>query len=115
MRSNISRNFIPRHISSASAHRPLIATIVILLACSVAFSQGNTGRILGSVTDQNGGNVVGAAVTITDVQRGIPRTLITGDGGEYVAGDLLPGTYKVRVEVKGFKIFERQNILLEVG
>ena len=115
MCSNISRNFIPKHISSASAHRLLIATIVILLACSVAFSQGNTGRILGSVTDQNGGNVVGAAVTITDVQRGIPRTLITGDGGEYVAGDLLPGTYKVRVEVKGFKIFERQNILLEVG
>ena len=115
MRSNFSRNFIPRHISSASAHRPLIATIVILLTCSVAFSQGNSGRILGSVTDQNGGNVVGAAVTITDVQRGITRTLTTGDGGEYVADDLLPGTYKVRAEVKGFKIFERQNILLEVG
>jgi carboxypeptidase family protein/TonB-dependent receptor-like protein len=115
MRSNISRNFIPRPISSASAIRLLLVTIVILLASSVAFSQGNTGRILGSVTDQNGGNVVGAAVTVTDVQRGIPRSLITDNGGEYVAGDLLPGTYKVRVEVKGFKIFERQNILLEVG
>ncbi len=115
MRSNISRNFIPRHISSASALRLLLVTIVILLACSVAFSQGNSGRILGSVTDQNGGNVVGAAVTVTDVQRGITRNLVTGDGGEYVAGDLLPGTYKVRVEVKGFKTFDRQNILLEVG
>jgi len=115
MRSNISRNFIPRHISSASALRLLLATIVILLGCSVAFSQGDTGRILGSVSDQNSGNVVGAAVTITDVQRGITRKLVTGDGGEYVAGDLLPGTYKVRAEVKGFKVFERQNILLEVG
>jgi carboxypeptidase family protein/TonB-dependent receptor-like protein len=115
MRSNISRNFAPRQIGSASALRLLLATIVILLACSVAFSQGNTGRILGSVTDQNGGNVVGAAVTITDVQRGIMRNIVTGDGGEYVAGDLLPGTYKVRAEVKGFKVFERQNILLEVG
>lgn len=115
MRSNISRNFIPRHINVVGAVRPMLATIAILLACSVAFSQGNTGRILGAVTDQNGGNVIGAAVTITDVQRGITRNLVTGDGGEYVAGDLLPGTYKVRAEMKGFKIFERQNILLEVG
>jgi carboxypeptidase family protein/TonB-dependent receptor-like protein len=93
----------------------LCLSLAWLLAAVPAFSQGNTGRILGTVSDQNGGNVVGAAVTITDVQRGISRSLITGEGGEYVAGDLLPGTYKVRVEVKGFKIFERQNILLEVG
>jgi len=115
MHSNISRNFAPRHIGSASARRLVLATIVISLACSAAFSQGDTGRILGVVTDQNGGNVAGAAVTISDVQRGITRNLSTGDGGEYVAGDLLPGTYKVHVEVKGFKHFERQNILLEVG
>jgi hypothetical protein len=93
----------------------LCLSLAWLLAAVPAFSQGNTGRILGAVSDQNGGNVVGAAVTVTDVQRGITRSLITGEGGEYVAGDLLPGTYKVRVEVKGFKIFERQNILLEVG
>ena len=115
MHSNISRNFAPSHIGSASTLRLLLATLALLLASTVAFSQGDTGRILGNVTDQNGGNVVGASVTITDVQRGIPRTLITEAGGEYVAGDLLPGTYKVRVEVKGFKVFERQNILLEVG
>jgi Carboxypeptidase regulatory-like domain/TonB dependent receptor-like, beta-barrel len=115
MHSNISRNFAPRHIGSASAIRLLLTTLAILLGSTLAFSQGDTGRILGNVTDQNGGNVVGAAVTITDVQRGIPRNLITEAGGEYVAGDLLPGTYKVRVEVKGFKVFERQNILLEVG
>jgi len=115
MHSNISRNFAPRHIGSASDIRLLLTTLAILLGSTLAFSQGDTGRILGNVTDQNGGNVVGAAVTITDVQRGIPRNLITEAGGEYVAGDLLPGTYKVRVEVKGFKVFERQNILLEVG
>jgi hypothetical protein len=93
----------------------LCLSLAWLLAAVPAFSQGNTGRILGGVSDQNGGNVVGAAVTVTDVQRAISRSLITGEGGEYVAGDLLPGTYKVRVEVKGFKVFERQNILLEVG
>src|SRR5258707_15737938 len=89
--------------------------LALLLTCPALFSQGSTGRILGGVTDQSGGNVAGAAVTITDVQRGIPRNLVTDKDGEYVATDLLPGTYTVRVEFKGFKAFERKNILLETG
>ncbi len=89
--------------------------LALLLACPALFSQGSTGRILGGVTDQSGGNVAGATVTITDVQRGIPRNLVTDKDGEYVATDLLPGTYTVRVELKGFKAFERKNILLETG
>jgi hypothetical protein len=89
--------------------------LALLLVCPALFSQGNTGRILGGVTDQSGGNVAGAAVTITDVQRGIPRNLVTDSDGEYVATDLLPGTYTVRVEMKGFKAYERKNILLETG
>lgn len=80
-----------------------------------AYPQGSTARIVGGVTDQSGGNVAGATVTITDVQRGIPRNVVTDKDGEYVAPDLLPGTYTVRVEMKGFKAFERKNILLEVG
>ncbi|MDQ1407150.1 MAG: hypothetical protein QOG55_2779, partial [Acidobacteriaceae bacterium] len=87
-----------------------------LLAGGVpAYGQGGNGEILGAVTDQSGGNVMGATVTITDVARGISKTLTTDQAGEYVASDLTPGTYTVRVEAKGFKVFERQNILLEVG
>jgi hypothetical protein len=54
-------------------------------------------------------------VTVLDVQRGITRTLITDQSGEYVAPSLLPGTYTVRVEFKGFKAVERQKIALEVS
>ena len=32
-----------------------------------------------------------------------------------MAINLLPGTYTVRAEYKGFKTFERKNVLLEVG
>jgi outer membrane receptor protein involved in Fe transport len=87
----------------------------LLLASVAAQPQGSTGRILGVVTDQSGGNVVGATVTITDVQRGVSRTLTTDSDGAYTAPGLEPGTYTVRAELKGFKIFERKNILLEVG
>lgn len=88
---------------------------LIFFACSPAFPQGNTGRILGVVTDQSGGYVVGANVTVTSVERGTSRNLLTDSAGAYVATGLLPGTYTVRVEAKGFKLFERQNLLLETG
>src|ERR1700738_4729674 len=95
--------------------RGLVA-LVVLLVCSIPLcGQGSNGRILGAVTDQSGGNVVGATVTITDVARGVPKNLVTDQAGEYVAPDLTPGTYTIRVESKGFKVFERQNVLLEVG
>jgi hypothetical protein len=95
--------------------RVLAAGACMFLVCLPVFSQGSAGRILGSVTDQSGGVLAGATVTVLDVQRGIPRTLIVDQSGEFVAPSLLPGTYTVRAEFKGFKTTERQKILLEVG
>ena len=86
-----------------------------LLTSAPLFSQGSSGRILGTVTDQSGGAVAGAAVTITDTERGTSRNLTTDDAGEYNAPSLTAGTYKVHVEAKGFKTIDRQNIILEVN
>src|SRR5580704_11375583 len=79
------------------------------------FSQVNTGRILGTVTDQTGGVIAGAMVTVTNSQTGVVRNLVTDDAGEYNAPNLIPGTYTIRVADTGFQAFERQNILLETG
>jgi hypothetical protein len=97
------------------AIQSLCLSIGVFLVCVPLFSQGNQGRITGTITDQSGGVVAGAAVSVKDVQRGVARTLTTGDSGEYNAPNLLPGTYAVRAEAKGFKAVERENILLEVG
>jgi hypothetical protein len=86
----------------------------VLLLCLPAFSQSNS-RILGTVTDQSGGVVAGATVFVIDMERGIPRSVTTDDAGVYNAPNLNPSTYMVRVEAKGFKKLERQNIVLEVG
>ena len=88
---------------------------LLLLAMTPAFPQGNTGRILGVVTDQSGGYVAGAQITVKDVERGNSRDLISDGTGGYVATGLQPGTYTVRVEAKGFKAFDRQGLLLETG
>src|SRR5271165_4516563 len=101
--------------SALNAARALFALASILLLCLPAFSQANLGRILGTVTDQTGGAMSGATVTVVDVERGIKRTLTTDEAGEYNAPNLTPGTYTVRAEAKGFKNFERTSILLETG
>src|SRR3981081_2061286 len=80
-----------------------------------AFSQGSFGRILGTVTDQSGGVISGATVTVLDKDRGVSRNLTTDDAGVYNAPNLTAGNYVVRAETKGFKVFERTGIVLEVG
>src|SRR5579859_1571611 len=94
----------------------LLATILgVSLFSAALFAQGSFGRILGTVTDQTGAVLPGATVTVTDTERGLTRTLTTDVAGEYNAPTLLPSTYTVRVEAKGFKVLNRENVVLEVG
>jgi carboxypeptidase family protein len=93
----------------------LVGAMGMLLLCLPLFSQGSFGRILGAVTDQSGGVVAGATVTVVDTQRGVARTLKTDEAGEYNAPTLIPGTYTVRAEAKGFRTVERQNVEVGVG
>ncbi len=90
--------------------RLLVLCVGILLVSLPLLSQGNAGRILGTITDPTGGVIAGAAVTVTDTQRNVSRSLTTDDAGEYNAPNLLPGTYLVRAESAGFKVVQRQNI-----
>src|SRR5947209_876169 len=94
----------------------LLGTIAVLFLISLPlFSQGNQGTIQGTVFDQTGGAIAGAAVSVIDVARGVTRALTTDAAGEYVAPSLLPGTYTVRAETKGFRTVEHSGVLVEVG
>ncbi len=115
MRSNVHGKVASACLTSATLARVFALICVVLLASVAAYPQGSTGRILGVVTDQSGGNVGGATLIITDVARGVAQTLTTDSDGAYVALNLVPGMYTVRAEFKGFKTFERKNILVEVG
>ena len=97
------------------ARNAAVLCVALFLSVALIHAQANLGRISGTITDQTGGAMVGATVTVLDTQRGISRNLTTDDAGEYVAPNLTPGTYTVSVESKGFKTGERAGILLETG
>jgi Carboxypeptidase regulatory-like domain/TonB dependent receptor len=91
------------------------ALLGMFLISLSAFSQANQGTVQGSVFDQTGGAIAGATVSVIDVARGVTRSLTTDAAGEYVAPSLLPGTYTVRAESKGFRTTEHSGVLVEVG
>lgn len=89
--------------------------LVAFLVCVPAFSQSGVGTIQGSVFDQTGAAITGASVTVIDVARGISRPFTSDSAGAYVALNLLPGTYTVRAEAKGFQTVEHANVVVQVG
>ncbi|HEV2348794.1 MAG TPA: carboxypeptidase regulatory-like domain-containing protein [Terriglobia bacterium] len=80
------------------------------LLCTVGFApallwgQANqSGSISGLVTDQSGGVIVGAEVTLTDAATKATRQLPTNGAGRFIFTDLPPGTYDVAVAKVGFR------------
>jgi hypothetical protein len=102
-------------LSSSWIARTVGCLLTVVAAFLPLLAQTDTGRILGTVTDQTGAAVTGATLIITDVPRGVTRTVTTDHSGSYVAPGLLPSTYKIRVEGHGFKTVERVNVPLEVA
>jgi hypothetical protein len=98
-----------------AASRLLFASLLLILFSASALAQSTAGRVLGTLTDQSGAAVPGATIVVTDIQRGLSRTVSTDDSGDYAAPDLQPGTYKIHVEAKGFKAAERPNVQIEVA
>ena len=93
---------------------PLILATVLGLSPRLAAQESAAkGSINGTIVDSTGGSIVGAAVTVEGPQGN--QTYTTNNAGTFIAGDLIPGNYAVRVEVKGFKVSEVSGITVNVG
>ena len=82
----------------------LVALLSVLLFSGRQWvqAQATTGSILGTVSDQSGAVIPNAKVSITDVDRGITKTVVTNGTGAYRVDFLLTGNYKVSIYVSGF-------------
>src|SRR5215831_418528 len=85
------------------------------LMVEIAAAQDIFGVIAGTVTDPTGAAVPHAKITITNQETKLERILSTDDRGFFLAPQLPVGTYKVRVESKGFKTITKDGNDLIAG
>jgi len=92
----------------------LILSIAILSFGAAALAQQSAATLRGQVTDELGGLIVGATVTVADVQ-GLQKTVTTNDQGNYVFSALAPGRYTVRATAPGFAPYENTAVDIAAG
>ena len=93
----------------------MLIAMIACLACAPLFAQVTSGTIFGTVKDPSGLYIQGASVTISNPSNGLTRKVTTSDSGEFVAPNLLPGTYNITVEAKGFKKQESTGVVLSAA
>src|SRR5208337_1547912 len=92
-----------------------LPVLLVLFSAAPILAQNYRGRIEGLVTDQTGSIVVGATVTLIDVGTNIQTVRQSSGAGMYLFDLLDPGTYTITVELKGFRRFIQENIILQAS
>ncbi len=93
-----------------------LCSLVILLGFTpIAKGQTVSGSIIGTVTDASGAGVPNATVKITDQNKGTVTTTVTNESGNYSKAQLIPGTYTIEVESKGFRKSVSRDVNVNVN
>jgi hypothetical protein len=72
-------------------------------------------ELQGTVTDEGGGVLPGVTITVTHVETGTSRPVITNERGRYLLRGLRVGRYLVTAELPGFATVTRENLNLLLG
>ena len=93
----------------------LLGIALLLSTMSMAFAQGTTSRVTGTVHDANGSAVAGALVTLINEGTGISFTTSTSESGTYAFDLVQIGKYSISIEKQGFKKFLSQGNTINVN
>ena len=93
--------------------RSLTLTLMVMCCAMVGFAQNAS--ISGLVTDPQGGAIPGATVTVTNKSTNASRTVTSSSDGSYQIPQVVPGTYRIRAESKGFASIVNDEVQLLVS
>jgi hypothetical protein len=97
-----NKNFRERRTTMRLTLALLFTTLCLGLGVREGWAQNPEGTIVGTVLDSSGARVAGAVITIERTESAFHRTA-TADGlGEFRAGLLPPGSYRVTARASGF-------------
>jgi hypothetical protein len=102
------------NLKARAAHVALFFSLI--LCCSSRLcGQEFRATLAGQVTDTAGAAVTGAKITVRNIDTGETSFSVSGDGGDYQVGFLVPGNYSVSVEKPSFKTSIREGVRLEIS
>lgn len=88
---------------------------VLTLALGCYAQSASTSSLNGTVLDSQGAAISGARVTVQNVENGSIRETTTSNTGQYLVGNLVPGSYNVSVEAPGFKKTIASKVPLDIA
>lgn len=104
-------------------YRANAASILLLVIClcltfgafltDYCSAQELRARVQGLITDSSGGVLIGASVTLRNINTGVETHRLANEAGQYVFDHVSPGAYTLTVEMAGFNVFVQENILAQ--
>ena len=89
-----------------------VATFLVVASLALpSLASAQTADIVGRVTDNTGGVLPGATVTVENIGTRDVRTAVASDTGDYVFTLLPIGTYTVKIELQGFSAYSSRAVL----
>jgi hypothetical protein len=85
------------------------------MSVGLALGQSGSGAITGTVKDATGAPAPAAHVKVANRATGVAVETISNESGIYRAGSLVPGEYRIEVELPGFDRLVRDGVAVEVG
>src|SRR5579871_6772815 len=92
-----------------------LASLLISLFSFAAWSQQNTAKVTGTITDPSGSPVPGAAVTLENLSRGVARSATSDTNGSFYFDFVPVGEYRLTVSQTGFSNMVRSGLDLSTG
>jgi hypothetical protein len=113
-KKNAKAEFYPTAAKSITFLSALLL-LALLFFSPAAQAQLYSGTVTGTVTDPTGATVPSAKVTLVDQNKGYAFDATTDTAGRYSFRSVAPGTYKIRVEAKGFQSEEKFGVAVDVS
>jgi hypothetical protein len=87
----------------------------LITATGLLYGQFEYGEVLGTVRDASRGVVVGAKVTLRNIDTNVSREAVTNEQGNFSFPDLRAGHYSASAEKQGFRIANTSAFELRTG
>jgi outer membrane receptor protein involved in Fe transport len=93
----------------------ILAIAILFISAGPTWSQTSVAQLNGTVLDESGGTVSGAAISLRELDRNTMYSATSDQSGYYAIPNLPPGRYELKAEFKGFSKYTQTGTVLTVG